>query len=474
MLFNSYIFIFLFLPLTLIGYFTLTKFNKIKSAKSLLIIASLYFYGYFNFSYLVIILVSIFANYSIGHLLHNKNRTAVERKLFCALGVVLNIGIIGYFKYSDFFISSINHLFKSDIPLLHILLPLGISFFTFQQLSFIIDTYKRKCIQYDFLNYCLFVTFFPQLIAGPIVLPNEMIPQFENMRNKSINFKNINRGIFLFSMGLAKKVLIADSVSVYANTGFDKMDSLTFVEGWVTSLSYTTQIYFDFSGYCDMAIGIALMFNIVLPLNFNSPYLSRNFQEFWKRWHITLGRFLTNYLYIPLGGNRQGEAKTLRNLLIVFLASGLWHGAGWTFILWGLLHGVAILIHRIWKNSGKKMNKYVALFLTFNLVNAFWVFFRATTLQDAYKVLSAMINISTLPELISRSFLDEATPPVLKNSVTIMILLVGLFLLFKRKNSYWHMENMQLNRRTLLTTTSYFIVSTIFLTRIAEFIYYNF
>ncbi len=474
MLFNSYIFIFLFLPLTLIGYFTLCKFNKIRSAKTLLIFASLYFYAYFNFSYLIIILLSILVNFSIGSLLHLEGRSKRERKFLSIIGVVFNLGIIAYFKYYDFFISNINLIFKTDIPILNILLPLGISFFTFQQLSFIIDTYKGKSIKYDFLSYCLFVTFFPQLIAGPIVLPSEMIPQFEDKKNKSINFKNVNRGIYIFSMGLAKKVLIADSVSAYANTGFDEMHSLNFIEGWITSLSYTTQIYFDFSGYCDMAIGIALMFNIVLPLNFNSPYRSKNIQEFWKRWHITLGRFFTNYLYIPLGGNRKGPQRTLLNLLLVFLASGLWHGAGWTFILWGGLHGMAILIHRIWRISGKKMNKILALFITFNVVNIFWVFFRATNLQDAFKVLSAMVNIKTIPQLISRTFLDEAMPPVLKNHITLMILMVGILLLFKSKNSYWQMQNMKLNRRTLLATTTYFILSSIFLTRIAEFIYYNF
>ncbi|WP_294665960.1 MBOAT family O-acyltransferase, partial [uncultured Fusobacterium sp.] len=249
--------------------------------------------------------------------------------------------------------------------------PLGISFFTFQQLSFIIDSYNEKSMKYDFLSYCLFVTFFPQLIAGPIVLPNEMLPQFEDKRNKLINYENMNRGLYMFSIGLAKKVIIADTIANFANVGFDKMETLNIVEAWMTSISYTLQLYFDFSGYCDMAMGIALMFNIVLPLNFNSPYKSANIQEFWKRWHMTLGRFMTNYLYIPLGGNRLGERKTLRNLFIVFMASGIWHGAGWNFITWGGLHGICILIHRVWKNSGRKMNKLLGWFITINLVNIF-------------------------------------------------------------------------------------------------------
>lgn len=206
-------------------------------------------------------------------------------KSYFIAGLIFNIGMLFYFKYYDFFIGNINSIFKTNFPILNLMLPLGISFFTFQQLSFLIDSYKGKSQKYDFLSYCLFVTFFPQLIAGPIVLPEEMLPQFEDHNNKKINYENMNRGLYLFSIGLAKKVLIADSIAPFADAGFDKMTSLTFIEGWLTSISYTMQLYFDFSGYCDMAMGIALMFNIILPLNFNSPYKSSSIQEFWKRWH---------------------------------------------------------------------------------------------------------------------------------------------------------------------------------------------
>lgn len=323
MLFNSYEFIFLFLPITLMIYFTLNRYGKNNIAKGWLVIASLYFYSYFHLSYLYLILTSIIINYFIGNKLNHKNLNGKERKTWMIVGVIFNLGLLGYFKYYDFFVENINTVFRANFTLLHVLLPLGISFFTFQQLSFIIDSYNEKDMKYDFLSYCLFVTFFPQLIAGPIVLPNEMLPQFEDKRNKQVNYENMNRGLYMFSIGLAKKVIIADTIANFANAGFDKMETLNIIEAWMTSISYTLQLYFDFSGDCDMAMGIALMFNIVLPLNFNSPYKSTNIQEFWKRWHMTLGRFMTNYLYIPFGGNRLGERKTLRNLFIVFMASGI-------------------------------------------------------------------------------------------------------------------------------------------------------
>lgn len=250
--------------------------------------------------------------------------------------------------------------------------------------------------QHNFLNYGIFITFFPQLIAGPIVHHKEVIPQFASIKNKFLNYKNISIGLFIFSIGLFKKVAIADTFAVWATLGFDTAKSLSFFEAWATSLSYTFQLYFDFSGYCDMAIGSALLFNIKLPINFNSPYKSLNIQEFWRRWHITLGKFLTDYLYIPLGGSRISKFRTYINLMIVFLLSGFWHGAGWTFIFWGFLHGLAIVMHRIWMNLNFKMNKIIAWFITFNFVNFAWIFFRAKSWDDAIKVLKGMLDIQNI------------------------------------------------------------------------------
>ena len=471
LLFNSYEFIFLFLPITLVIYFLLNKFNKNILAKAWLVIASLYFYSYFNKSYLILIVVSILVNYFIGTELNMKINNIIRRKVLLIFGVLFNLGALGYFKYYDFFIENINYIFKTNFNLLHIMLPLGISFFTFQQLSYVIDNYQRKSLNYDFLSYCLFVTFFSQLIAGPIVLSAEMLPQFENEENKKVNWENMNRGFYMFSIGLAKKVIIADTIAHFANTGFDMMESLNFAEAWLTSISYTLQLYFDFSGYCDMAMGIGMMFNIILPINFNSPYKSANIQEFWRKWHITLGRFMTNYLYIPLGGNRKGEIKTLRNLFIVFLASGIWHGAGWNFVIWGMLHGICILIHRIWKNVGRKLPKLIGWFITINLVNIFWVFFRAKDLQSAVKVLRGMIDITTITDGISKVYkkLDSSA-----YREGLKFLVIAIIITFLLKNSYEKMKKFKMERKDSIETISYLIFSIMSLTSVSTFLYFNF
>lgn len=371
MLFNSFVFIFAFLPITFLVYFGLNKMRQYTLAKAALVVASLYFYAFFNWSYLPIILSSIGVNYLVAWRMKVDDKQWL-RKLWMIVGVAFNIGMIGYFKYFDFFIENVNIIFKTDFTLRNILLPLGISFFTFQQVAFVVDSYRRKTELPKFLDYCNFVTFFPQLIAGPIVLPEEMLPQFEDRANRRINYENLFNGLFIFALGMCKKVLIADSIAVFANTGFDLMNTYTMAEAWLTSLSYSFQLYFDFSGYCDMAIGLGLMFNIKLPLNFNAPYRACDFQDFWRRWHMTLNRFLTQYLYIPLGGSRRGEVRTLVNIFIVFLVSGIWHGAGWTFIVWGILHGLTMIVNRLWKKHGVTLPNQVAIPLTFFFVNIYW------------------------------------------------------------------------------------------------------
>ena len=484
MLFNSYEFIFLFLPITLVIYFLLNRFNKNMLAKAWLVIASLYFYSYFNKSYLILIAVSIIVNYFIGTELNMRVNNVIRRKVLLIFGVIFNLGALGYFKYYDFFVENINYIFKTNFNLLHIMLPLGISFFTFQQLSYVVDSYHRKNLHYDFLSYCLFVTFFPQLIAGPIVLPTEMLPQFENEENKKVNWENMNKGLYMFSIGLAKKVIIADTIAHFANAGFDMMESLNFIEAWLTSISYTLQLYFDFSGYCDMAMGIGLMFNIVLPINFNSPYKSTNIQEFWRKWHITLGRFMTNYLYIPLGGNRKGEIKTLRNLFIVFLASGIWHGAGWNFVIWGMLHGICILIHRIWKNTGKKLPKLIGWFVTINLVNIFWIFFRAENLQSAVKVLKGMADIPNLIYMLThlgklkemtfefRTFVQNTSSN--GTIYTAIILIFSMIVTFFLKNSFEKNKKLKFSFINSIETVFYFWFGVFSLIQMSEFLYFNF
>ena len=282
MLFNSFEFIFVFLPVVLLAYFGLNRLNLHQWAKGVLVLASLYFYAFFNTSYLPIIVSSILVNYGVA--VGMRKWDGVTKKVLFGIGLLFNLGMLGYFKYTDFMIENVNALLNTSYTLKNILLPLGISFFTFQQLAFVVDTYKNKGRLPKFLDYCNFVTFFPQLIAGPIVLPEEMLPQFEDKANRNPRAKNLFDGIFIFSVGLAKKVIIADSIAVFANAGYNlDLPHYTMAEAWLISLSYTFQLYFDFSGYCDMAMGLEKMFNINLPLNFNAPYRATNFQDFWRR-----------------------------------------------------------------------------------------------------------------------------------------------------------------------------------------------
>lgn len=401
MLFNSYIFVLFFLPLVLFGYFGINHFKKYTAAKVFLILASLFFYGYFNWWYLLIIVFSILFNYLFSCILLRERSGEVLRKIIFAVALTLNIGSLFFFKYYDFFIGNINFIFKTDWPLLHILLPLGISFFTFQQLSYVIDSYRRdkKIAAYNFLDYALFVTYFPQLIAGPIVTHDEMVPQFADLSKKRFNADNFAAGLYGFAFGMGKKVIIADAFGLLVDMGFEDIPHLGAFNAVLVMLAYTLQIYFDFSGYCDMATGIGKMMNIDITMNFNSPYKAININDFWKRWHITLTRFFTRYVYIPLGGNRKGTVRTYINILIVFLVSGLWHGANWTFVLWGALHGVAQILTRIldkatgiYSKHDSKIVKLISWCFTFLFVNLAWVIFRADSVAQAGEFFGQFFN----------------------------------------------------------------------------------
>ena len=404
MLFNSYIFVLTFFPIVLIGWFGLNHFKQYQAAKIFLIIASLVFYGYYNWWYLLIIVLSVILNYSFSSImLSEKEGCRKIRKLIFGLSLTVNIGSLFFFKYFDFFIGNVNAIFKTDFPFLHIALPLGISFFTFQQLSYVIDSYKgdENIKKYNFFDYALFVTYFPQLIAGPIVTHDEMVPQFADLSKKKFNSDNFAKGLYAFAFGLGKKVIIADSFGLLVDTAFADVSNLGMVNAILVMLAYTFQIYFDFSGYCDMATGIGKMMNIDITMNFNSPYKAVGIVDFWKRWHITLTRFFTRYIYIPLGGNRKGTARTYINILIVFFVSGVWHGANWTFIVWGILHGVANAITRAVDHKtgwfSQKENKVLRVFLwilTFVFVNLTWVIFRADSLGQAGEFFRQLIHFN--------------------------------------------------------------------------------
>ena len=399
MLFNSYIFIFLFLPLTLAGWFALNAMGRRALARLFLFAMSLWFYGYFNPSYLPIILVSILANFAF-YKLSGRMKAGRLKSWALACAVLFNLAVLFYFKYYDFFLSNLNALFKTDFVLKNILLPLGISFFTFQQVSFVVDAFRGEVPDYDFLGYACFVTFFPQLVAGPIVTHDELVPQLMSEDNKRFDWDNFSAGLFIFTIGLAKKVLLADVLGGAVNYAFGAVGDYRWAEissaaAWIAILAYTLQLYFDFSGYSDMAIGIGRMFNIHIPRNFNSPYKAITIVDFWKRWHMTLTRFLTKYVYFSLGGNRKGELRTYLNIMAVYLISGLWHGAGWTFILWGALHGAFSVVTRWAGKIFERIPRAINWFITFLYVNFCFTVFRADSVGEAYRMIARALRMSS-------------------------------------------------------------------------------
>lgn len=403
MLFNSYLFILLFLPLTLLLYYGLNHFNHSKMAKGSLILMSLIFYGYFHIAYLLILTGSVLFNFFLSRIFTYDLK---HKKIFLFVGIFANIGLIFYFKYFNFFIENINVITGREVfALKNILMPLGISFFTFQQISFLVDSYRGETADYHFLDYALFITFFPQLIAGPIVMHQEMIPQFRNPEKRRFSHNMFARGLFLFSAGLFKKVMIADTLANGVNWGYNNIASATVLDALVTTFLYSFQIYFDFSGYCDMANGIASMFHFELPINFDSPYKSKSIREFWQKWHMTLTRFLTKYLYIPLGGSKNGTFRTMLNVMIVFLISGIWHGAAWTFVLWGILHGIANVFSRMMRRTFEKIPGGIRTAGTFVMVSIFWIFFRADTLEQV--VLFGKILLQNRSFALSYGLLEQ-------------------------------------------------------------------
>ncbi|MCL1888353.1 MAG: MBOAT family protein [Kiritimatiellaeota bacterium] len=406
MLFCSHVFVFAFLPLVLAGYFAIGRVARAEWTRAWLVLASLVFYAWNRVDYLWIILSSIAVNYACVFVMERGwpwSKSGMppqwQRRLVMWVGVLFNIGLLGWFKYAMFVLENVNDAFGTDYVIRKIILPLGISFFTFQQIACLVDLCKsRETPKYTLLNYTLFVTFFPQLVAGPIVHHHDMMPQFEKRDSVRPDGLNLAAGLHLFAVGLFKKLVIADFVGKWAANGMDKWDrlpELTFWQAWFSVVSYMLQIYFDFSAYSDMAIGLGRMFNIRLPLNFNSPYRARNIKEFWQRWHMTLGSFLMNYLYIPLGGSRRGAARAYANLFLVFLVCGVWHAASWSYVLFGALHGAAMVVHRAWGNRGFRMPVWLAWPLTFVFLAFTYAPARCPKLYQVFRVWRGMFTPSS-------------------------------------------------------------------------------
>lgn len=403
MLFNSYIFLFLFLPVTLIVFWALGGTGSRSLAKGWLVAASLFFYSWWNPPYVLLIIGSIAVNYSIGYLLGRWRSEGRHHALGCVLlgvGLAADLASIGYYKYGHFAAENLNAWLGTTLPVVNVFLPLGISFFTFQQMTYLVDAHKGIVRNFSLIDYMLFVTFFPQLIAGPIVHHSDVLPQFARARSYRFHAADFSVGLAILSFGLFKKVVIADSVALYANPVFGAARdgvALSFLEAWGGALAYTLQLYFDFSGYSDMAIGLGRMFRIRLPLNFDSPYQAANISDFWRRWHMTLSQFLRDYLYVPLGGNRKGKSRRYTNLMITMLLGGLWHGAGWTYVWWGGLHGFFLIVHHTWQyvrglvaRPAGIVERTAGRALTFVVVVVGWVFFRAEDFGTATALLRSM------------------------------------------------------------------------------------
>lgn len=480
MSFNSYIFILCLLPISFIGYFALSR-KKQEYGLLWMAASSLVFYAWAGISILLLFIASLILNYIFTLFIKRNNS-----KLILALGIILNVIILIYFKYSGFLVQNINALFNTDFIFKNIALPLGISFFTFTQISWLASTYRGETRDYSLLEYVLFISYFPKMAEGPIALHGDILPQFRDKSRKTIDYDNISRGIMIFVLGLFKKLMIADTLGKAVDWGFNNVPDLYSMDIWIVMLCYTLQIYFDFSGYCDMAAGVSLLFNIELPVNFNSPYKALSITDFWKRWHISLTSFLRKYVYFPLGGSRRGTVRTYINMMIVFIISGIWHGANWTFILWGALHGACQVLHRIFRKPFDKIFAPVRWFITFLFVNIAWLLFRADSVaqwwymvgkafgikyRTMHEELVSVFKIPRLRSVLSAIGIAYSDMGVYVFGMVLMLILCMFICLVPRNNLE---RQYKTNIWTLAVTMVLFMVCLLSLSNVTSFLYFNF
>ena len=431
MLFHSPVFLFVFLPIVLLLYFYTSKYSKF-AYEYVLIIGGMFFYAWWNIYLSPIIIVSIISNFFFGNLIRNSIQKTFKKKILI-ISIFFNILFLAIFKYSDFVIQNINYLFNLNIKTLNLPFPLAMSFFTFQTIAYLVDCYDGNIKKTNLTQYSIFIIFFPQLIAGPIVKYNHMMPQFNDEKNRLFNLKNLNLGLIIILIGLFKKIFLADNLAILADTGFTNHQNLEFFGSWLTSLCFTFQIYFDFSGYIDMATGIALLFNIRLPTNFNSPYKATSIINFWQKWHITLANFLTNYIYFPWV--KSLKKVSFINIMIiiffVFVIAGIWHGPSWLYVIFGSLHGVGLITNHVYRKLFQyEMNKYLSCFLTFNYVNLTFVFFRSENLDNSINIIKGMLGLNGFD---FPSYSED-------KMYIILILLISMLISFCFKNTYYLIE----------------------------------
>lgn len=486
MVFSSFPFLFVFLPLVLLIYFGLSKISTRTVQHTFLIVASLVFYAYDDLinqtskglPHVFVIVVSVVVNYmcarSIAAMANDK-----QRKITFIFSILFNVLLLGYYKYSRFILENLNTEFGTDFTLQKIILPLGISFFTFQQLAYQISIWKKQERVPRFLDYFLFISYFPQLVAGPIVFSQDVMSQYQDDKNRFFNIDNFTKGLYIFSIGLFKKAVLADSLLHLIDVGFDGgVGQLSFGGAWIVSLAFTVRIYFDFSGYSDMAIGLGKMMNINLPVNFYSPYIAKSITEFWKRWHITLGRSLAVLVYYPLGGNRKGKVITCINLFLVFFVSGIWHGAAWTFIIWGIMHGVLRVIEKIFDGAISKIPDFIRIVFTFLFVNTAWILFRAQSASDAFTIIKKMywpehFSFDGINRLVTDGVLTY--PSAIQIAYILILLSVLLYIsIGVKKNSIDLYDSFVPKVKNALFIAVLFTISVLHLSKAGAFIYFNF
>lgn len=479
MIFSSYKFLLLFLPIVLGGYIVLNKFKLNIVSRVWLVLASFYFYAQGSTDFLLFFVGSVFFNYMIGSSMNSLTGKNAQRnkKALLIVGLAENIILLGYFKYTDFFITNINALSGADIPLKNIILPIGISFFTFQLIAYLVDTYKGLTKDYNVLNYLLFITFFPQLIVGPIIHHKDIVPQFEEQDDYVIKKENVILAVFLFSAGCAKKLLLADPLTDFAEVYFANVyvqGIQAFWQSWFCTFSYTISYYFDLSGYADMAIGLGLLFNIKLPANFNSPYKARNFADYWRRWHITLSKFLSDYVFRAVFRKGAGSANFYLAVMVTFFVSGFWHGAGWTFVVWGLLNGIFVVAAHFMDRKGWKFPTILAHTLTFFGVMITRVLFVSGTFDQAFTTYRTMINFNVFSKISLFEVLNTLYLFLNSNVISILVLIFGSLIAFLGKNTTELSKDFMPSYRYAVFAGVAMAISLFWMGGVAKFLYFQF
>jgi len=476
MIFSTFKFIFLFFPIVFGVYRILNHFKWNTISKLWLVLASFYFYAQGSPDFFPFFWGSVFFNYIVGNTLgkmRGENEKSAQRKILLLIGILANVALLGYYKYIDFFIENYNYLTDSALELKNIILPIGISFFTFQLIAFLVDAYRGECKNYDVVDYLLFITFFPQLIVGPIIHHSEIIPQFSDKDNCKVNYDNIAKGIFLFSIGCFKKIMLADVLTTDAQAYFNAIaatDALTMAQTWFHSVEYTISYYFDLSGYADMAIGLGLMFNIIIPHNFNSPYKARNFQDYWRRWHMTLSRFLGDYIFKSVYKKGSKYRNYYIATMVTFFVSGFWHGAGWTFVVWGLVNGIFVCVASWMKRHEWRLPSILAYPLTGLGIILTRVLFISPTFDYAKNIYRGMIHINSGLGTIKNEILYCIT----SNKTVTVTLIVGILLCWFAPNSKDLQEKFKPTLATVLWAGVAFVICILNMNKVATFLYFQF